>query len=160
MKQKWTIFLGALRQMHSKESVQWTACVLMGSHFHLLFSISTPTENLLLTELEKVFAECLRVELPAFEHPILCEQIYSLAHYRQTYKYIYRNPVEAKICKQVQDYPWSSLREMLCPSNKVVFNDSQNLIQNPFQTLQWLNADPELMPEKSDFFRSPMLNLQ
>jgi putative transposase len=152
--QRWMIFLNGLAEIQRKEDVKWIAAVLMGTHFHLLFSLQSVdsfNENILMVDLEKWFADALELPMPAFDHPVLCERILSLAQFRHTYKYIYRNPVEASLCSLVQEYPWSSLRELLCPSGKIVFTDSNSLIQNPFQTLKWLNDESNFQNQKTEF---------
>ncbi|MBK7963196.1 MAG: hypothetical protein IPK04_19635 [Bdellovibrionales bacterium] len=141
--QRWVIFLNGLGKIQERENVKWISAVMMGTHFHILFSLhsmSAFNENILMLELERWFAATLELPMPAFDYPVLCERILSLAQFRHTYKYIYRNPVEASMCNLVEEYPWSSLRELLRPSGKIVFSDSNSLIQNPYQTLNWLNA--------------------
>lgn len=137
--QRWMLLKLALKQLHKNEGAQWIAGVLMGTHFHLLFALAEPKENILMLDLEKLICEPMNWSLPLFEQPILCERISNLSQYKKTYKYIYRNPVEAHLCLQVQDYPWSSLQEILKPPTEPVFIDANFLIQNPFKTLQWLN---------------------
>lgn len=153
--QRWLIFLNGLAEIQTNESVKWISAVLMGTHFHVLFSlnsINSFNENILMTDLEVWLAETLELPMPVFEHPVLCERILSLAQFRYTYKYIYRNPVEASLCTLVQEYPWSSLRELLSPTGKIVFSDSNSLIQNPYQTLKWLNDETSSQESKSGFF--------
>lgn len=152
--QRWPIFLNGLGEIQAKENVKWIASVMMGTHFHVLFSLNSVNsfnENILMTQLERWLAETLELSMPIFDHPVLCERILSLAHFRHTYRYIYRNPIEASLCTLVQDYPWSSLRELLSPSGKIVFSDSNSLIQNPYQTLKWLNEEGPCQESKAGF---------
>ncbi|MEK6627995.1 MAG: hypothetical protein AABY53_05165, partial [Bdellovibrionota bacterium] len=72
----------------------------------------------------------------------LAEPILNYSHYLNTYKYIYRNPVEAGLCKKPEDYPYSSLYYLLGRGTlhcQVI--DHLNLIQNPLHILKWLNLD-------------------
>lgn len=64
-------------------------------------------------------------------------------YYLTVYRYVYRNPVEAKICEKVQDYRYSSLKFIL--GEKVydfpVF-DSPIVEGRDFKNnLDWLNTD-------------------
>lgn len=141
--QRWQLLKMALKQLREKEpDTLWISAVMMGTHFHLLFSTQKPHENILMHELERRLSEMIHGPAAIFETPVLCEQILSLAQFRQTYRYIYRNPIEAQLCQRAQEYRWSSLYELLNSGAESLFIDCNGLIQNPFAVLQWLNSEP------------------
>jgi len=65
-------------------------------------------------------------------------------YYLNAYKYNYRNPVEARLCKFVQDYPYSTLNSILGGSKLAVsiLNDD-TLFTGLDATLRWLNTKPK-----------------
>ncbi|MFV8259367.1 transposase [Bdellovibrio bacteriovorus] len=64
-------------------------------------------------------------------------------YYLHAYKYVYRNPVEAGLCKDVQDYPHSTLSISLGLNrlNFPIYPDN-TLFEAPDATLAWLNSAP------------------
>jgi len=73
-------------------------------------------------------------------------------YYLNAYKYNYRNPVEAGLCKNVQDYPYSTLKSILGGSrlNIPILNDD-TLFADIDATLRWLNTRPN--QEKTEAVR-------
>lgn len=66
-------------------------------------------------------------------------------HLSHVYKYVYRNPVEADICRFVEDYPYSSLRGLLGQSRLLIpMIEDHRLFDSVEQTLEWLNTAPSL----------------
>jgi len=73
--------------------------------------------------------------------PLFCEPILSAAYYKHAYKYIYRNPLEAGLCKRVEDYEFSSLRGLLGAAElRAPVIDNMDLIYGAQKMLAWLNA--------------------
>ena len=62
-------------------------------------------------------------------------------HYAHTYRYIYQNPLRAGLCRDVYDYPWSSLQmpgiDSLCayPRSAYIPKDAQEF-------RSWINELP------------------
>ena len=138
MIQVWDIFSRYLYLMTLTYGVRIHAFVLMSNHFHLL--ITAPNSHLdqavnyLLQEVSAVAEEI-------FEKPYHSTACKSRIHYQQVYKYVYRNPVEARLCKTAEGYPYSSLRGILGldPLPFPAF-DNLELIVNPLRQLSWLNT--------------------
>jgi hypothetical protein len=60
------------------------------------------------------------------------------------YKYLYRNPVRAEICKGVEDYKYSTLSGLLGGQKLIIPLIEDTLLFNPTfddSTLLWLNRD-------------------
>lgn len=109
--------------------------LMMDTHIHLLISTFENNENFFCEKLQREISKTASLEN-------LSEPILNYSQYLNTYKYIYRNPVVAGICKRVEDYPYSSLYCLL--GNGFLhcqICDQLNLIQNAIHMLKWLNQD-------------------
>lgn len=97
--------------------VQFHAFVLMPNHFHVILSVPnydlgkvmsvfmasvTRTSNLLSGRTGHVFGG-----------PYHWSIITNARYYGHALKYVYRNPVRAKLCDRVEDYPFSTLHGLL-----------------------------------------------
>lgn len=99
--------------------------VFMGDHFHALIDLNG--------------------EFP-FYYPnnisILWKPLFSYASYLETYRYIYRNPIEEKLIVEPERYPYSSLSWLLGkrsnPGLDVI--DRLKVIQNPLKVLRWVKG--------------------
>lgn len=130
----WEFVLFQVGTYSMRYQIQIHALVMMDTHIHLLFLSTESTENF--------FADHLIQKIsPQGNGPSLLEPINHLSQYFNTYKYIYRNPVEAGLCQKVEDYPYSSLQMLLGLKNShVLFHDSLNLIVDAPMKLKWLNT--------------------
>jgi hypothetical protein len=109
------------------------SCVLMSNHLHALGSVDESYFDFLEVSLSQEF----RVPYPKGAH---ISRIESFAQYREVYRYIYRNPVEAGLVPMAELYPFSTLHELLGRApNKLLPNDNMGLIVNPFPLLNWIN---------------------
>ncbi len=111
------------------------ALVMMDTHVHLLFKILNQNENFFTSH----FVELMGQKAPS---DILVEPLKNYSQYLNTYKYIYRNPLEAGLCWQCETYPYSSLSYLIgqTPFASIHVVDKMNLIQNPQRILEWLNS--------------------
>ncbi len=140
--------------LHSSQlyRVQIQALVMMDTHVHLLFRIPDQREHFFTQEIIK--------KLKASEENIQenqVEPITNLSQYLNTYKYIYRNPVEAGIVNNCEDYAHSSLHGLLGRSSlRLQINDSMGLIQNPVYVLNWLNNKDQMFKYSQAKSISPM----
>jgi REP element-mobilizing transposase RayT len=113
--------------------------VLMGNHFHLL--CHTPKANLDLIMQRFLRTTSVKVNVKSISINHLWGGRYkwslidSQAHYFQVYRYILQNPVRAKICRRVEEYPYSTLKETSLPLHSFIpmtFGGSEG-------ELLWLN---------------------
>ncbi len=141
----WDLFSKNLYFMTLTFGVRIHSFVLMSNHFHLL--ITTPNQNLedamefLLREVGAEIRKERENLTPVFDGDYQASAIRSRIHYEFAYKYVYRNPVEARICSRVENYPYSTLRGLL-GKDRLPFPtfDNMNLIVHPAQQLSWLNS--------------------
>lgn len=113
-------------QRANKEKLTVHAFVLMSTHFHLLYSVILERdlrygfvgENYLITNFEQ---------------------------YKNSYRYIYRNPLEAGLCQRAEYYPFSTLPVVLGKkTSKIQVVDHMGLIVNPHKILEWINTDAKV----------------
>lgn len=115
------------------------AFVLMGNHFHHLWSPCVSSEK----SAFEAFAEVVSKELnePTFIWEESVFSIDSFFQYRETYKYIYRNPVQAGLVACVEEYKYSTIQNVLGRDRVVIgLQDPFGLIFDQFRQLRWLNS--------------------
>lgn len=156
IEKSWAIFSRYLYFISLAYGIRIHSFVLMSNHFHLL--LATPHANLdqamnyFMREVSKAFGAETKQENQIFGGPYHWSLIRNPLHYQHAYKYVYRNPVEAKICRKVQDYPYSTFK-MVLGLEKMEFPvfDNMALIQNPDKVISWLNT-----PYPSDDYLSDL----
>jgi len=130
--------------------------VLMGNHFHLI--ASTPDSNI---------SDCMwqfmhRSSLRLTREGNRINETYAGRHYKcilqhqnyflNAYKYNYRNPVEAGLCKKVEDYPFSTLQAKLGLTNqRFPMAEDTTLQSSPALTIKWLNT--AIDPKKKEIIK-------
>lgn len=121
------------------------AFVLMSNHFHML--LTAPNENMeqaansLLRDVSRTINGISAPESPVFEEKCHWSLIKNRLYYEHAYKYVYRNPIEARICARVERYPYSTLQGLLGLSHlPFPAFDNLNLITNTGAQLKWLNS--------------------
>lgn len=147
--QQWEILLKSLRSLSSDYEMAVHALVLMKTHFHLLFSIDRKVEHFFMKSLENRIRDISfifyqqEVEENVFESPFYCEPVQHIKQYKETYRYIYRNPLEAGLVAKCQEYEFSTLNTQLSKQCTVggPIVDQLNLIQNPYHVLKWLHQE-------------------
>ncbi len=142
MPERWRIFCLALSNIQFKTDFAAHAFVLMGNHFHILFSTRSQKEHILAEEFHQNLTNLCNKTWEALEVPLFCDPILSSEYYKNAYKYIYRNPLDAGLCRTVEEYEYSSLRGLLGHSPLVVpVIDNMGLIHTPLKILDWLNHE-------------------
>lgn len=140
--ERWRFFCRALLELQTREDFTSHALVLMGTHFHLLFSTHSLREHILVEDLHQILSRLCNKTWEALELPLFCDPILSAQYYKNAYKYIYRNPIEAGLCRRAEDYEYSSLHSLLgLSSHSAPVIDNMGLVQSPAKTLEWLNQD-------------------
>lgn len=119
------------------------ACVLMSNHFHALFSATEMYFELAEGSLRAEFKN-MYLGTTFKDNDFKMTRIQSFAAYREVYRYIYRNPVEAEIVPLAEMYDYSTLGEILGHyKNRFFANDNMGLIVNPYCILGWINKKTE-----------------
>lgn len=131
----WIFIQKKVAENAEKYEIEIQALTMMDTHIHLLISNFENKENFFCASLQSSIFKTDNLEN-------LSEPILNYSQYLNTYKYIYRNPVEAGLCKNAEEYPYSSLYYLLGKGflHCQVY-DHLGLIQNPIHILKWLNQN-------------------
>jgi REP element-mobilizing transposase RayT len=121
------------------------AFVLMNNHFHILCSSDQEDLKSDLDWLNELINVSM-VEIACDFGNILEEYdvvpIKSYKQYKETYKYIYRNPIEAGLVRRAEEYEYSSLDTILkSKEERLSFEDNLSLIFDPIGTIKLINHD-------------------
>ncbi|WII72204.1 transposase [Bdellovibrio sp. 22V] len=143
----WEIMSNYLYFIHQAYKVEIHAFVLMSNHFHLIarFPENNMQEamNYFMRETSRVISRSSGRINQTYGSRYFRSVITKDLHLEHVYKYVYRNPVEAKICAQVEDYPFSTLQIRLGLRNGVIPLAPDLLLEEkPHSTLTWLNTKP------------------
>lgn len=141
--ERWIIWRNVFMKMERNGNFTLHAFVMLRTHVHILFSTPNMEENFVMESLHQELKRFFQMT-EVLELPLLSEKIDSYQQLLNTYRYIYRNPVEAGVVEKVEDYPYSSLFIQL--GGKMNFTnvmDPVNLIQHPNRILTWLNQHDE-----------------
>lgn len=143
----WKIFEDYLWSAHHFYGLRTHAFVLMSNHFHLI--ASTPSENLdacmrhLMTETSRQIGKRARRINQVYGAPYHASLIRDSIYLEHCHKYVYRNPVQAKICQRAEDYPYSTLRGLIGGQNLAIPTLNQYIeFTNSIsveKTLAWIN---------------------
>lgn len=128
-----------------EDGLRTHAFVLMGNYFHLLCSTE---QNSLKLDLEWM-NELINISMidVACDYGNIIDNytvvpIKSFKQYKEAYRYVYRNPVEAGLVSKAEDYEYSSLLALLHGrAERVSFEDNMNLSFNPLGLLRWINKE-------------------
>lgn len=148
VKHVWEIMEDYLYFIHRAYNVRIHVFVLMSNHFHMI--ISAPDHNLpqamqyLLANSSREITKCAGRVNHTWKQHHFKTLIGTPHYYLHAYKYFYRNPVKAKICKNVEDYPFSTLHGLLGQSKLIIpVEHDETLFSDVEGTLRWLNTPPQ-----------------
>jgi putative transposase len=155
----WSLFGYLLRDFARHQKVFTHAFVLMKNHYHWLCTFEDFEKNGVSTF--NWFHEAATFD---FQHSIQMHEIYetgsassplfegspnitvidNIQAYRNTYKYVYRNPVAAGIVERAEHYPFSTLSYVLGRTRKRLrFScfDNMHIAINAHSVLEFINSD-------------------
>ena len=144
----WQVFSEELYLTHKYYNLQIHSFVLMNNHYHLI--ASTPDSNI--SHCMQYFMKNVSIRLAEAGNRInetFAGRYYktilnSYFYYLNAYKYIYRNPVSAKIVNRVEDYQFCTLPGLLGRSKLLIpVIEDELLFSDPESTITWLNQEPE-----------------
>lgn len=122
------------------------AFVLMNNHYHLI--VRTPKANLsqfmcyFNRELSKELNRTTKRINQTFGSRYYASIVKDPRYYLTLYRYVYRNPVEAKACQKVEDYKFSSLPQVLGKTKlEIPIFDFPIIEGQAMNNLDWLNQD-------------------
>ncbi len=146
----WSIMGDYLYLTSSLYGLRLHSFVLMSNHFHLL--LTAPNGNL--SEALLYFMRETSREITRSSGRI--NQTYGIRNHKtrigdylyfmNSYKYVYQNPVRAGICKNAEDYPYSSLHGLCGLSRLSIPLVEDTILFSPEfdeSALKWINTPPE-----------------
>lgn len=149
MKDVWCIFSRQLYFVSQAYSLKIHVFVLMENHFHLI--ASAPQGNLseamafLLREVSREITRSSNRINQTWGGRFFRSRLGTYHYFMHAYKYVYRNPVEANLCKKVEEYKYSTLNGLLGFDHLLIpMAEDPLLFENVKSTLSWLNTAPLL----------------
>lgn len=143
----WEIFENQLFFIHHAFGIRIHAFVLMSNHFHLLASdplLKLPRAmRWLMTETSREIGRRSGRQNRIYGQRNFKCLISNYHYFLHAYKYVYRNPVEAKACIRVEDYPFSTLAGLLGNRPLIIPLEEDLLFSDLLGNLKWLNAGVE-----------------
>lgn len=145
----WNIYKHCFYGVIKKYRFRPISFVLMNNHFHML--LHTPNANIddgmmyfmrqsslmignATGRINKIYGSRYKPNL-----------ITEYEYFKIAFKYVYRNPVRANICQQVEQYNWSTLNRNDIPTNGFTkFNQNSKYLKN----LDWLNKNTNIEIEE------------
>ncbi len=140
----WEIFEDYLFLISKGFGIEIISFVLMPNHFHLLLR----DPNLQLAQAMQYFMRETSREIARKADRInriwggefSSTVVKGTDYYFTCYKYIYRNPVKANLCKSVFDYPFSTLQGLLGERRSIIpLCEDLTLFDSLTATIQWLD---------------------
>ena len=130
LQNQWQFLLSEINSLSSEIRMRVHALVMMSNHFHAIVRLDNVVDK-------EIVQKRIQTHWPINFH---FEKIKSFYEYKQIYYYVYRNPLEAGIVKKCEDYPFSSLRQLLKQNSSELFViDQMCILASPMERLRWLN---------------------
>lgn len=149
LKDIWDIYSENLAILSAGFDIKIHAFVLMSNHYHL--AASAPSETLpnairyLQSQVSRQVGEACKTQKYRFGQRYKWKLIAEHGKYQNLIRYIYQNPVRAKLCVRTEDYPWSSLSGLYgrsslgFPISPSIYPDQIDE-KDPDYFLEWTNA--------------------
>lgn len=140
---EWIRHCRAINGLAVTHKIECIAYVMLDTHSHMLLRSLDRQEN--------YFAEAAaKVLRPGSQFTEYLEPITNTSQFLNSYKYVYRNPVEAGLSVTCEGYPFSTLHSLLGKSpQRLIAWDYMNVIQNPHRVLSWLNSEEKDYHQKT-----------
>jgi len=122
--QMWELTLESLSYAQSKSPVDLHCFVLMSNHYHLLLTTPNSDIDKFMQNFNRNLSNRIKRISGAENHKFANRYKWTIVDSKNylwnIYRYIYQNPIRAKLCKICIDYPYSSLR--LSPMQRMKLN--------------------------------------
>ncbi len=165
----WAIYEDYLFLLKNGFGVRIHSFVLMPNHFHMLATFPegnlSPSMRYFMRETSREFSRGSGRINQSYGSRFGRSVIPTYHYFMNAYKYVYRNPVRAKLCTSVEEYPFSTLHS-LCGFQKcaIPLEEDTLLFEPNFssRTLIWLNQEPnpDLEEEMRIGLKRPIFELK
>lgn len=117
LKEVWKIFTAHLQKAVETRGLQIHAFVLMPNHYHLLASALGESIDRIMCTLLKGVSDDINRRANRINHvfggPYKWSLIGSWFSYHHVYRYIYQNPLRARLAERAELYPYTTARQTL-----------------------------------------------
>lgn len=107
-----SFILNYLKEYNKKFDYELLAYVIMDNHYHLLIKTNKVDISTIMFYINNLLGKYVNVQLDrtghAFDSRYRCKLVETDANLIWLLRYIHRNPVKAHICKDINEYRWSS----------------------------------------------------
>ncbi len=140
----WAIFTKLLQGISIRFKFEIHAFVLMDNHYHL---IGTPSENhplpVVMEWFQRSANRMINCKAKRINHlfggPYRGSLIKNSTYYHHAIKYVFRNPIEAKIANDVSKYAYSSFVEPKIPVSWPVTGIAEYIPLGLSEQREWIN---------------------
>lgn len=177
LEEAWEVFSDFLFLAHIMFGIRIHAFVMMPNHLHMI--IRDPELKLpealahFMRETSKEIGRRSKIEGRLWGSRFHSSLINSPIYYLNAYKYVYRNPVRARLCTSPFDYPFSTLPALIGRSKTIVPIEYDDTLFSSFEeSVKWLESAPstdvetavklglrrrEFRPPRSEMTKKPVL---
>ena len=123
--------------------------VLMNNHFHLIAKFPdgniSEAMNYFMRETSRVISRRAKRINQTYGGRYFKSAITKQIYLEHAYKYVYRNPIEAKLAERAEDYQYSTLGILLGKRGGVIPLVNDPLLEETLReaTIEWINQAPE-----------------
>lgn len=144
----WKLFEKRLSCLADRYSIYLHAFVLMSNHFHLLLSCPLMNQDDFMRDLMTSMSKAIGHHSGRINRVFGARYKWSLAKSAQSasivFKYVCRNPVRAGLCERVEDYPYSTLGQIMARQCRIPITDRTDHLGRyarlpETELLSWLN---------------------
>jgi putative transposase len=145
----WSIMCTQLGLAHFKYDLKIHSFLLMPNHFHLIARTEQNSigkiMGVILSETSKEINQITKRSNQTWGNRHFKSELIQYNYQLNTYKYVYQNPLRAKLCSRIEEWPFSTLNNIL-DFSKIEFPiEPDHILFNPefnMNTLSWLNRMP------------------
>jgi putative transposase len=145
----WSCMENYLHFLHFVYQVRIHSFVLMPNHFHMIATF--PDANLgqamnyFMRETSREISRASGRENHLYGTRVFRSALSTFHYFTHAYKYVYRNPIEARLSLRVESYPFSTLQSLLGLKHGMTPLEEDALLFDDVELqLSWLNRCPDL----------------
>lgn len=163
LNQVWDICLNSMKEAYLKYKVEIISFVLMNNHYHLLVQTPNCDIDKFMYEFNKRIGQEIRYKTnrlnQVFGGKYKWCLIKSQKYFLNCYRYVYQNPLRAKIVKDCSHYPFSTLYYLYNRKPFIIPLNDKYGFKDDF-SLSWLNekVDDKEIESIKFAFKKPILD--
>lgn len=169
IKHDYEMYLTLLQEVRNKYPYKLHAYCLMTNHLHLQIETISDHIQYIMKDLHSNYAiyfnKRLKIDGHVFQGRYGAQLIEDDAYFLEVSRYIHRNPLEAKMVKKLEEYPWSSYSAYIYNEANPYIDKSKTYAYFPdpnhlyYQRFVESNADVKDMNVKEDITWEQLLQV-